>query len=205
MAINPQTRTGVTSRSSESEAPSSISTGGNNSVSGLMSFLEDFLAKQESSIQPGERFPTTLFQANPKSPFQSFTGPEGRHTRVVTGGFAPGSFGATVQDLFKQIAGSFGKSRGLPSRESLLGPRRGDINDVINQALQGESNRFAGLGRSVSGSVPTQNRAVLEGTRAREINRAGGDVDTLLAQLGIGQQGFDIQSLVALMNILGQL
>ena len=81
----------------------------------------------------------------------------------------------------------------LPGREDLLGPRRADINDIINSARNQTLNRFAGLGRDVTGTVPTGALGELEERRTRETSRAGGEIDLLLAQLGLQGQGFQAQ------------
>lgn len=123
----------------------------------------------------------------------------GSRTLSITGGFAPGSFGANVQEMLLRALSGGGQAGGgggigLPTRESLLGPRQADINDVIEAAMRRTSNRFAGLGRDVTGTVPTQALGELEERRTREVSRAGGEIDTLLAQLGLQSQAFQEQS-----------
>lgn len=202
MAINPQRKTAVSSTTKDKETQATVP----DPQTQLQTLLSDPRIAAALGREP--RFPVTGFSSNPKSPFEQFFGPKGRSTRIIRGGFAPGSFGSNIQEQIQQLLRGLTSGKGsikLPSRESLLGPRKADINDLINRALVGQENRFAGLGRSVSGSVPTQARNVLEGTRARETNRAGGEVDQLLAQLGIQTQAFDTNSILQLLQVLGGL
>lgn len=128
--------------------------------------------------------------------------------RSVTGGFAPGTVGATFQEMLPRIMQSLfaeGGSFGGPKREDLLNPRLADLDEAFASSEQNILNRFAGLGRDVTGSVPTGALADLGSARGKERSRAMGDVDTLLAQLGIQQQGAATQRLQAIMQIMQSL
>lgn len=125
------------------------------------------------------------------------TGEGGRQTvRTITGGFAPGTIGATIQSMLPQILASLtGGAAGGPTRESLLAPRIGDIEAREQAARNALLNRFASLGRSAAGSTTTE--ALGELGRQAGIARQGafGDVDTLLARIAEGRQG-NLQSLL---------
>lgn len=126
----------------------------------------------------------------------------------VRGGFAPGTAGYQFEQMLPQILASLfgGGAAGGPKREDLLNPRLADITERFGSERKNLLNRFAGAGRDVTGSVPTEalSRAGLQETTERQ--RATGDVDEMLARLGIQQQGAAsqrLQSIIAIMQALG--
>lgn len=144
----------------------------------------------EFRFAPNARFVSTgdidrLFTTDPR------TGDVNERVLSIKGGFAPGTLGSSLQELLQNIVrgtGRFGGGGALPSKEDLLDPRLADINEQVQAAQQQILNRFASLGRSSAGSVTQEllNQLALGGTRERQ--RATGDVDTLLATLGLNQQ-----------------
>lgn len=130
------------------------------------------------------------------------TGEGGRQiVRQVTGGFAPGTIGHTIQAMLPQILASLtGGAAGGPTRENLLAPRIGDIEAREQAARNALLNRFAALGRSATGSTTTE--ALGELGRQAGIARQGafGDVDTLLANIANARQG----NLMSLLQFLFQ-
>jgi len=113
---------------------------------------------------------------------------------------------ATLQPILQQLLdqlgfGSGGGAFGGPSRADLLDPRLADIAEQQSQQERRVGQAAASGGRDVSGSVFQNALAQLAGGAQKERQRATGDVDTLLAQLGLGQQGL-LQQL--LLGILGQ-
>ncbi len=114
---------------------------------------------------------------------------------------------ATLQPILQQlmqqlgIGGQGGGGFGGPSRADLLDPRLADIQEQLTSQERRVGQAAASGGRDVSGSVFQDALAQLAGGAQKERQRATGDVDTLLAQLGLGQQGL-LQQL--LLGILGQ-
>lgn len=113
---------------------------------------------------------------------------------------------ATLQPILQQLMqqlgiGSQGGPFSGPSRSDLLDPRLQDIAEQLGTQQKRVGQAAASGGRDVSGSVFQDALAQLAGGAQKERQRATGDVDTLLAQLGLGQQGL-LQQL--LLGILGQ-
>lgn len=157
------------------------------------------------------RLPAQFQQSGPILFERSF-GPGGEFSpttraRSITGGFAPGTVGSTFQQFLPRILESLmGGPQGLPTRESLLNPRLADLERTFGGERKALLNRFAGAGRDVTGSVPTEQLGELGSREALERTRAMGDVDTLLAQLGIqsGAAGASrLQAIAAIMQALG--
>jgi len=117
---------------------------------------------------------------------------------------AAGAFQQRLPQLLQTLMGSLGFGGGggfgLPTRESLLDPRLGDIGDVAAAQREQIGGQAAAQGRNIA-ATPFQRALSQVGTgEQRERQRATGDVDTLLAQLGQGQQGILLQ---LLQSILG--
>jgi len=178
-------------------------------------------ARQQEALRlapqprPAEEGTGTIFtQGGVTQRLRPGPGIQGSDILSVTGGFAPGSFGDRVQQMILQAlqgAGGGGGDfdLGLPTREELLGPRTADINDIIDAARQRTLNQFGALGRDVSGTVPSNILGEFEERRGREVSRAGGEIDTLLAQLGLQGRQFEQSrrqnELTQLINLLNSL
>ncbi|MGI0015018.1 MAG: hypothetical protein ACREBU_16490 [Nitrososphaera sp.] len=133
--------------------------------------------------------PAGLFQQAGPITFETMPG-GGQRARVITGGFAPGTIGATIQAMLPQILASLtGAGGGGPTREDLLAPRLGDIQSREQAARNAILDRFAALGRSAVGSTTTE--ALGELGRQAGISRQGafGDVDRILADIATARQG----------------
>lgn len=104
-----------------------------------------------------------------------------------------------LQTLMCLISGGHG-GFDFPSREDLLGPR---LSDIEAQRAEGErriGETATSQGRNIS-ATPFQSALTdLRGSAQTERQRATGDVDTLLAQLGLQRQQLMTQ---LLMSILG--
>lgn len=184
--------------------------GGDAAMKALLSMFPQIMQAGTQARQTGMM--AQPFQMGPIGFERSF-GPGGgfspsTRVRSITGGFAPGTIGATFESMLPRILASLtgaGGPGGLPTRESLLDPRLADIEDVFGQQEQALLSRFAGLGRDVTGSVPTEALRRAGTQKVTERQRAMGDVDTLLAQLGIQQQGAAMQRLQAIMQMMAAL
>lgn len=112
------------------------------------------------------------------------------------------SFQGMLDAITRMLGGGAGGG-GLPKRSDLLDPRLGDITEMFGGARNKMMNQFASMGRDVTGSVPQERMAALGSREALERQRAMGDVDTLLAQLGIQQSAQLPQLLSAMMQLFG--
>jgi hypothetical protein len=112
-----------------------------------------------------------------------------------------GSFQSMLDAITRMLGGAGGG--GLPKRSDLLDPRLGDITEMFGGARNKMMNQFASMGRDVTGSVPQERLAGLSSREGLERQRAMGDVDTLLAELGIKQSAQLPQLLTALMQMFG--
>lgn len=181
--------------------------GGDMALKALLAMMSQALAGRQLSGQ------AQFTQAGPVTFERSFGAGGGfsptTRARSITGGFAPGTIGATFESMLPRIlaslTGTTGGPGGLPTRESLLSPRLADLERAFGGQRESLLNRFASLGRDVTGSVPTEALGELGGREALERQRAMGDVDTLLAQLGVQQQSAAMQRLQAIMQIIAAL
>jgi hypothetical protein len=184
--------------------------GGDDAMRALMSMMPKLMDAQTNARM--STLPAQFVQAGPAMFERSF-GPgggfsPGTRLRSVTGGFAPGTIGETFQNMLPRILeGLLGGSGGFggPSREDLLNPRLADIDKTFGNAEQRMLNRFASMGRSATGSVPQAQMGQMTQQRGLERQRAFGDVDTLLAQLGIQQQSAQMSRFQALMQMMAAL
>jgi hypothetical protein len=115
---------------------------------------------------------------------------------------------ATLQPILQQLMqqlgiGGSGGPFGGPSRSDLLDPRLQDIQEQQTRQERRVGQAAASGGRDVSGSVFQDALAQLAGGAQKERQRATGDVDTLLAQLGLGQQGLLQQLLLGILQQAG--
>lgn len=110
-------------------------------------------------------------------------------------------FPAFLQQLMQTLGFGEGGQFGGPNRADLLDPRLADIEGQRKSQAERIRQTATSQGRNVSGSVFQDALQQLQTGATREGQRATGDVDTLLAQLGLGRQGL-MQQL--LMSILGQ-
>jgi len=178
----------------------------------FQAFLEkfDFGGGQQPQQRPAARqgggaFPTggSLFDilTTPTGPGPAREGTIGRGIRESRQ-LAARSFGERLPQLLQTLMGSlgFGDGGGLPTRADLLDPRLGDIGDVAAQQRQQIGGQAAAQGRNIA-ATPFQRALGQVGKgEQRERQRATGDVDALLAQLGQGQQGIMLQLLQAILG-----
>lgn len=140
--------------------------------------------------------PGTIFNADPAGPHRRAL--LAQHQEKVGGDFQ------SILDAITRMLSGGGAGGGLPKRSDLLDPRLGDITSMFGGARNKLMNQFASMGRDVTGSVPQERLTELGSREALERQRAMGDVDTLLAELGIKQQAMLPQMLTALMQLFGQ-
>jgi len=162
--------------------------------------------QRERSTGGGGAFPTGsgLFDilTTPTGPGQRGEGQIGRGIRESRQGAAT-AFNQRLPQLLQTLMGSLGFGQGGfggPSRQDLLDPRLGDIGDVAESQRQQIGSQASAQGRNIASSPFQRALAQVGSGEQRERQRATGDVDTLLAQLGQGQQGIMLQ---LLQSILG--
>lgn len=118
----------------------------------------------------------------------------------VMGAFQDFNRRNTLLDSIVRMFSGGGGMFGLPSREDLLNPRLQDIEGERSRAAEQISQTAVSQGRNVSATPFARALAELTGRSTQERQRATGDVDTLLAQLGISQQGLLMQLLASMLG-----
>jgi len=109
-----------------------------------------------------------------------------------------GQQGQLMDMLMQMLSGKGGG--GLPKREDLLNPRLSDITSQSQRAREGVMGAATSQGRDINASPIQRRLAELSGTETTERQRAMGDVDLMLSQLGLGQQNSIMQLLLLLLG-----